>query len=362
MKKLFKVTLVILITLIMVFSIFACSKSKTASKNFTPKPEYKLSVVVGPTFGWGIAAQRFADEVKEKTNGKINIKVYYGGQLFAGKQTNEFQILATGAADFAFGSTINWSPVVPELNIFSLPFFINNYTNLDKIENGKTGKMLFERLSKKGVIGLAWAENGFREITNSKRPIKEPSDLKGLKIRVVGSPIFLDIYKQLGADPINMNWGDAVTAFQQGAVDGQENPADILKVVKIWQYHKYATFWNYLVDPVIVGVNKKLFESFPKDIQKIIKDAAANAAEFEKAYVRVGLDDGSSLKLLQTKFNYTPDVSNFDKFFKENGLEVTYLTSDQLAMFKEATASIYDKWIEKIGKDIYESAKADMNK
>ena len=159
-----------------------------------------------------------------------------------------------------------------------------------------------------------------------------------------------------------MNWADAVTAFQQGAVDGQENPADILKVVKIWQYHKYATFWNYLVDPVIVGVNKKLWESFPADIQKIIKEAAEDAAKYQKALVRVGLDGTKSINLLKNTYNYEPEVTDFISYLKQQGLEIIFLTPEELELFKKATAPVYDKWIEKIGKDLYETALKDMGK
>src|SRR5699024_4379889 len=167
---------------------------------------------------------------------------------------------------FAWGSTINWSGVIPELNLFSLPFFVRNYERLDRLEQSAVGDHLFDLIAQKGVKPLAWAENGFRQITNSVRPIKTPEDLKGLKIRVVGSPIFIDIYRQLGADPVSMNWGDAVTAFSQGVVDGQENPAGVLVPVNIWEYQKYATFWNYLVDPLIVAVSSRVWEQFPPQV------------------------------------------------------------------------------------------------
>ena len=125
---------------------------------------------------------------------------------------------------------------------------------------------------------LAWAENGFRQVTNSKRPIASPADLKGLRIRVVGNPLFMDTFRQLGADPVNMNWGDAQTAFQQGVVDGQENPVGVLIPVQIWQYNKYVTMWNYLVDPLVFYWNKKQWQAFPPDIQKAMKEAARNPA------------------------------------------------------------------------------------
>jgi len=179
-----------------------------------------------------------------------------------------------------------------------------NFENLDKMEYGETGKAIFEVMDKKGLVGLAWAENGFRQVTNGKKAIHRPEDLKGLRLRVVGSPIFIDTFRQLGADPVNMNWGDAVTAFQQGVVDGQENPVGVLVPVQIWQYHKYATFWNYLVDPVIIYWNKKQFNAFPKDIQKAIREASQESARFEKALCRAGLDGDKSLNILKNDCHF----------------------------------------------------------
>ena len=122
------------------------------------------------------------------------------------------------------------------------------------------------------------------------------------------SPIFIETFRMLGADPINMNWGDAVTAFQQGTVDGQENPVGILVPVQIDQYHKYATFWNYLVDPVVIYWNKKEWDAFPDDIKKIIKESAEISARFEKALCRAGLDGDTSLNILKNEFNFEMEV------------------------------------------------------
>jgi len=123
------------------------------------------------------------------------VKNYFSGQLFAGKQTNEFVLLNQGVADFAFGSTINWSPQVKELNLFNMPFLFPSYRALDSVEEGEPGQKIFKLIEAKGVVPLAWGENGYRELTNSKRPIRKPEDLSGLKIRVVGSPLFIDTFR-----------------------------------------------------------------------------------------------------------------------------------------------------------------------
>jgi tripartite ATP-independent transporter DctP family solute receptor len=324
------------------------------------KKEYKMQINVGPQFYWGMGAQKFSDLVKERTNGQIIIKPYWGSALLKGAQLKSAQLVANGVIDCAMESTINISPVITEANIFSLPFFINNFENLDKMEYGETGKAIFKAMDAKGLVGLAWAENGFRQVTNSKLAIRTPADVKGLRLRVVGSPIFIDTFRQLGADPVNMNWGDAVTAFGQGVVDGQENPVGVLVPVQIWQYHKYATFWNYLVDPVIFYWNKKQWNTFPPEIQKILKESAEEAAIYEKALCRAGLDGQKSIDLLKNQFNYTMEVPEPVKFMESKGMTVTFLSDDQRNAFIEATKPLYTKWIPKIGEELYKQALADM--
>jgi tripartite ATP-independent transporter DctP family solute receptor len=326
------------------------------------KKEYKMQINVGPQFYWGMGAQKFSDLVKERTNGQINIKPYWNSTLLKGAQLKSAQLVANGVIDCAMESTINISPVITEANIFSLPFFINNFENLDKMEYGETGKAIFKAMEAKGLVGLAWAENGFRQVTNSKLAIRTPADVKGLRLRVVGSPIFIDTFRQLGADPVNMNWGDAVTAFGQGVVDGQENPVGVLVPIQIWQYHKYATFWNYLVDPVIFYWNKKQWNAFPADIQKILKESAEEAAIYEKALCRAGLDGQKSIDLLKNQFNYTMEVPEPVKFMESNGMTVTFLTDDERNAFIEATKPLYKKWVPKIGEELYQQAIADMAK
>jgi tripartite ATP-independent transporter DctP family solute receptor len=346
--------------LIAVISIALLIPSQSRAGDF--KKEYKMQLNVPASFYWGMGAQMFADLVKERTNGQINIKPYWSSSLLKGAQLKSAQLVAKGVIDCAMESTINISPVIKEANVFSLPFFINNFENLDKMEYGETGKAIFKAMDAKGLVGLAWAENGFRQVTNSKRAIRTPADVKGLRLRVVGSPIFIDTFRQLGADPVNMNWGDAVTAFQQGVVDGQENPVGVLVPIQIFQYHKYATFWNYLVDPVIFYWNKKQWNAFPADIQKIIKESAQEAAIYEKALCRAGLDGQKSIDILKNKFNHTMEVPEPVKWLESNGMTVTFLSDEERNAFIAATKPLYDKWIPKIGQEVYQKALSDMGK
>jgi len=152
------------------------------------------------------------------------IKNYFNGQLFAGQQTTEFALLQEGGADFAINSTINWSLQVKELNLFSLPFMFPSYNGLDAVQAGDPGRQIFSAIEQKGVVPIAWGENGFRELTNSKRSIRTPDDLHDLTIRVPPIPMLAETFKALGANPVSMNFDQALTAFERGTVDGQENP------------------------------------------------------------------------------------------------------------------------------------------
>ena len=311
----------------------------------TYKPEYKMSIVVGPTGPWGEAAARFAEAVKKATEGRINIKPYYSGQLFAGKQTNEFLLMKQGVIDFALGSTINWSTTIKELNLFSLPFFFPSYKALDAVENGETGKRLSRIIEDKGVMVLGWGENGYRDLTNSKRTVKKPADLEGLKIRVVGSPIFIDTFKALGANPVSMNWGEALSAFQQGTVDGQENPVvSVIIPNKLWQVQKYMTVWGYAIDPLILGMSKEVWDGLPLKDKEAIKKAAEEVAAWQKKGAREGLE-GTRPALDQ---------------LKKNGMEVTVLSPDQSQAFVTKTKPVYDKWEKEIGSDLVKMAEKEV--
>lgn len=328
------------------------------------KQEYKLSVVPGATSGWGLTAAHFADLVRERSQGRINIKVYASSQLLAGKQTSEFLMLRNGSIDFALASTINWSPQVKELNLPALPFFIaaqpDRYKAMDAILAGKSGQMMIDAIEKKGVKIIGWAENGFRELTTSKGPIVQPADLNGLKIRVVGSPIFIETFRALGANPVNMNWSEATTGFQQGVVDGQENPTNGINVtVKIWNYHKHQCDWHYIIDPLLMGVNPKVWQGFAPEDQKLLVECARETEKYGKALSRLGMDDGASLAYLKS-INMVPEVADPYTFLEQQGMTVTKLNQEQIAAFYDATRSVREAWIPKIGAELVKAAEEDM--
>ena len=308
----------------------------------TYKAEYKMSLVLGPPTPWGEAGRIWADLVKERTQGRINIKLYPGVSLIQGDQTREFSALRQGVIDMAVGSTINWSPQVKQLNLFSMPFLMPDYAAVDALTQGEVGKEIFATLDKSGVVPLAWGENGFREITNSKKAIKSPEDLKGMKIRVVGSPIFSDTFSTLGANPTQMSWADAQPALASGAVDGQENPLFLFTVLKMHTVgQKFVSTWGYVCDPLVFVVNKEIWASWTPADQAIVRQAAIDAGKQNIALARKGLVEADKPVL--------KDIAGM-------GVTVTQLTPAEREAFVKATRPVYAKWKPTVGNDLVTKA------
>ena len=306
------------------------------------KSEYRMSLVVGTAFPWGKGGEIWANKVREKTNGRINIKLYPGVSLIQGDQTREFSALRQGVIDMAVGSTINWSPQVKQLNLFSLPFLMPDYAAIDALTQGAVGKEIFKILDKAGVVPLAWGENGYRELTNSKRPVRTPADLKGLKIRVVGSPLFLDTFTALGANPTQMSWADAQPAFASGAVDGQENPMSIFTAAKLHNVgQKNVTMWGYVADPLVFVVNKEIWNSWTPADREAVRQAAIEAGKEEIAIARKGLAEPGQPLL--------KDIAGL-------GVNIVQLSPAERDAFVKATRPIYTKWKGQIGADLVNMA------
>ncbi|WP_286902786.1 DctP family TRAP transporter solute-binding subunit [Vreelandella sedimenti] len=302
--------------------------------------ELSVSTVLSDAFPWGQAAEKWAELVEERSDGELTLRVYPNSQLVSGDQTREFSAMRSGLIDAAVGSTINWSPQVPELNLFSLPFFIPDEAAVDAVTGGEAGELVFEAIESRGVIPLAWGENGFRQVSNSRGPISQPDDLDGLKIRVVGSPLFQDTFSALGADPTQMSWTDAQPALTTGAVDGQENPLSVFDVARIDQVgQEHLTLWNYMNDPLIFAVNQQVWQTLSKEQQTLLRETAVEAGEWEIAMTRE--EEGERLAAIQ-----------------ERGVTVTELSDEQYQAFVNATQSVYEKWAPRIGEEVVEAAQA----
>ncbi|SEL00433.1 DctP family TRAP transporter solute-binding subunit [Halomonas daqiaonensis] len=305
--------------------------------------ELSVSTVLSDAFPWGQAAEKWADLVAERSDGELTLRVYPNSQLVNGDQTREFSAMRSGLIDAAVGSTINWSPQVPELNLFSLPFFMADVDDVDSVTGGTAGEMVFDAIESRGVVPLGWGENGFRQLSNSRGPIDEPADLDGLKIRVVGSPLFQDTFTALGANPTQMSWTDAKPALTTGAVDGQENPLSVFDVARIDQVgQEYLTLWNYMNDPLIFAVNQQVWNSLSEEERTLLRETAEEAGAWEIEMTRE--QEPERLAAI-----------------KERGVTVTELDEAQHQAFVEATESVHDEWVPRIGSEIVEAARVDMH-
>ena len=305
---------------------------------------YRLSTVVGTAFPWGKGAQIWIDLVRERTQGRINMKLYPNVSLINGDQTREFSAIRQGVIDLAVGSTINWSPQMRELNLFSLPFLARDHAGIDAMTQGEVGKRILQIVEKAGVVPLAWGENGFRELTNSKHEISTPADMKGLKFRVVGSPIFNDTFTAFGANPTQMSWADAQPALASGAVEGQENPLHIFTAAKLHTLgQKFVTMWDYVADPLIYVVNRDVWNSWTPEDREIVRAAAPEAGKQEIALARKGL---------------TKSDQSLVKEVEGLGVKVTRLSGDEMQAFEKVVRPVYEKWTKQIGPDLVKSAEA----
>ena len=364
----------IVISIVLVFALSALSVVEADYKD-----EYSLSYNVSPAMPWGVTVEYFADRIQEETDGRININAVGGSSLAGGQQTEVFSLLRRGAIDMAIESTINFSPQIPAMNLFSLPFFFEGYEDIDAVLEGQAGQMILDRMEDLGVVSVGWGENGFRQITNDTRPVHSPEDLSDLRFRVVGSELFIETFQALGSNPLTMNWGEATTGFQQGTVDGQENPVVGVAIpVQIWDFHQYMTLWDYVVDPLVFGVNQQVFNNFTEEDQQILLDVAEEALEFGKMLARYGLDDGAAQEYIDAKIESGEDLGyakNFldnirledgsidpIAFLEEQGMEVNQLTEEEKDAFRELTEGTYEKWITIIGEDLYEAALEDMGR
>jgi tripartite ATP-independent transporter DctP family solute receptor len=312
------------------------------------RAEYRLSTVLGTAFPWGQAGERWAELAKEKTQGRIVIKLYPGTSLVGGDQTREFTAIRQGTIDLAIGSTINWSPQVKELNLFALPFLMPDYKAIDVLTRGEVGKELFAILEKREVVPLAWGENGFREMSNSKKDITSPADMKGLKFRLVGSPLFLETFSALGANPTQMSWADTQAALSSGAVDGQENPLSVFVAAKLPTIgQKHLTLWHYVADPLIFVVNKDVWASWTPADREAVRQAALQAGKenVEKARKGIAGSDNEVLRQIEA-----------------GGVKVTSLNDAQRDAFVKATRPVYEKWARSIGEPLVKKAEAAIAK
>ncbi len=277
-----------------------------------------------------LAAKRFGEILNQKLPGKYDVQAYANGQL--GDDVRATEAVRMGSLEMVSTSASPLAGLSPQLMALDLPFLFPNEKAADAIFDGPIGAKMSAGLEAKGLKVLAYFENGFRQLTNSSREVRAPADLKGLKIRTMENPIHLAAWKALGANPTPMPFSEVFTAMQQKTIDGQENPIPTIYLSKFYEVQKYTTLTGHVYGPHVLIINKKLFDSFPAADQKIILEAAKEAAIFQRATNR--------------KMN-----SDYVDSLRKAGMTVTELSPAEQAAFQKAVAPVYKQFEEKIGKD-----------
>jgi len=223
---------------------------------------------------------RYADLVKERTKGRVAIQIHHSRQL--GDERQVVEGLQLGTIHLTVSSTGPLGGFVPEINVVDLPFLFRDADHAYKVLDGEIGRDLLTKFDAVGIKGLAYWENGFRHITTSKKPIREPGDMKGLKIRVMENKVHQAAFRQLGADATPMAWGEVFTSLQQGLLDAQENPIPIIYTFKLNEVQKYVSLTGHVYSPAPLLMSKKTWDRMPADIQKVMADTALEVARYQR--------------------------------------------------------------------------------
>ena len=243
-------------------------------------------------FGYGLneqsnqgrAVKVFAQEVEKASGGKMKVRAI--GAAALGSDVQMQQALIGGAQEMMVGSTATLVGITKEMAIWDTPFLFNNAKEADVVLDGPTGQKVMDKLQDKGLVGLAYWENGFRNLTNNKQPVNKLEDLSGIKLRVMQNNVFLESFKTLGANAIPLPFSELFTALETKTVDGQENPYNTILSSKFYEVQKYLTVTNHVYSPWIVTVSKKWWDGLSKDEQKVLADAAKKSRDFERQDTR----------------------------------------------------------------------------
>jgi len=271
MKRVLMIVLAVLLTLTM---------AGVASAQY--KATMKLASVTPSEHFYNVGARKFADLIKERTNGRIEIKNFPAGQL--GKGEREItEAVQQGAVEMLITSTGPMGGFSPSINILDFPFLFKDFKHVDLVMDGPIGRNLLNDFDKANIKALAFWENGFRHLTNNKRPIKKVEDGKGLKIRTMENKVHLAAWKAAGLNPTPMAWGEVFTALQQGVIDGQENPIAIIASNKLWDAgQKFFSFSAHVYSPAPLLISKIKFDAMPKEDQDLFLKTALEVAQFQR--------------------------------------------------------------------------------
>ncbi|MBZ4686587.1 MAG: TRAP-type transport system periplasmic protein [Clostridia bacterium] len=287
----------------------------------------RVSHTLAPDSHYQAGLEKFEELVEQKTDGKIDVQIFGSAQL--GSERDAIEGVSLGTLEMTLTSTAPLANFSKAFLVFDLPFIFTDRESAYKAMDGEVGQKMLKDLESKGIKGLGLWENGFRNLTNSVRPINKPEDVKGLKIRLMENPVHMATFQTLGANPTPMPFGELFTALQQQTVDGQENPLIIIDTSKFYEVQDHLAMTGHFYAPAALLMNKKLFDELDADLQKAIIEAADEAKKFERQFC---IDKEKEL---------------LEKL-KEKGMQVTFPDKEE---FRKATMPVYEQFQDEIGKE-----------
>jgi TRAP-type transport system periplasmic protein len=287
------------------------------------KATMRLASATAPDHPYNVGAQKFADLIKERTKDRIQIKIYPSLQLGKGER-EMLEGVQQGAIDLLVTSTGPLGGFSPSINILDFPFLFRDFNHVDLVMDGPIGRKLLSDFEKVNVQGLAFWENGFRHLTNSKLVVKKVEDGKGLKIRTMENKVHLAAWKSAGFNPTPMAWGEVFVAMQQGVIDGQENPIAVYYTSKLWDAKQSnLSLTSHVYSPAPILMSKKVFDAMPKQDQKLFVETALEVAKFQR------------------KINRDAEESRLKEIASKG---VTLVRDVDRESFKKAMAPVYDEF------------------
>ncbi|TCP60940.1 tripartite ATP-independent transporter DctP family solute receptor [Rhodovulum bhavnagarense] len=297
----------------------------------------RLAHVVNEQDGFHVAAMKFRDLVAERTEGKVTVELFPNASL--GDERTLLEGMQIGSVDMGVITNGPVANFVEEMAVFELPFLFPSREAAYQVLDGEIGQELLDRLADVNLKGLAYAERGFRNLTNSQRPVTSPADLDGLRIRVMENPVYTDTFRELGANAIPMAWTEALTAMQQGTIDGQENPVGVVHSFKLNETQTHMTMTRHTYAPAVFVMGMPAWNKLPEPAQEVVAQAAREAAAHERAV------------------NAEMEAKQLEEL-KASGMAV--IEDADLSAFQAAVAPVYEKYGARFG-DYLDRIRAELN-
>lgn len=301
--------------------IAACASAAvtlTAGHAIAAPKEVKLGYALAVNSHYGAAAKAWADSVEKSTNGAFAIKHFPSSAL--GGERELIEGLQLGTVEAAIVSTGALSNFVSDVGIVDIPFLFRDTQHARAVLDGKFGQDLLAKFQQRGLVALAWGEQGFRHLTNNKVSVQNVADLKGLKIRVTENPVHITAFRTLGAAPTPMSWPEVISALQQGTIDGQENPISVLTSSKLWEVQKHLTLTSHVYAPVVLVLSPSFWGSLTDAQKAAFTEGAKAGAQASRAFV----DDVEAKGVEMAKSNGMQVVENVDAAAFRAALEPAY--------------------------------------